>query len=102
MMKNLHKIYTEGEVMAWYWIVLLTVVGVHAVNTVIVLVQTERGKDTDDIVYLLALTVWMPLFIPAYPIRAIGTYNRASAYFQKRGISKIAYLFGKRVRKEQQ
>jgi hypothetical protein len=86
--------------MAWYWIVLLAVVSVHAVNTVMgIIAETSKG-DERNVMPFMCLTVWFPLWILTYPVRAVIRYNNSSGFYTKRGISKMAYLFGKRPKRE--
>ena len=35
-----------------------------------------------------------------YPVRAWRTYTRSKGYYQKHGISRMQYIFGKRAKKE--
>lgn len=86
--------------MAWYWIVLLSVVGVHFLNTIIVLICQALNKLEGDYVCFMCFTVWFPLYILTYPYREIKEYNFSSGYYKEHGISKIAFLFGKRDKDE--
>lgn len=46
--------------------------------------------------------VFMTLRFLFYPCRSLKAYSRSEEYYRKHGISKIAYLFGKRAKKERQ
>ena len=84
--------------MAWYWIVLITVIGVHFINFLIVWVFESSHHDTDDAIPIMCFLVYYPFYFLCYPVRAIIKYNSSIGYFQKHKISRVAYLFGKRVK----
>ena len=79
--------------MEWYWIVLLTITGAQLINTIFFSIL-----DEEPAVYVACGWVWFIGYALFYPVRAIRTYNSSSGYYQKHGVSKIAFLFGKRVR----
>lgn len=57
------------------------------------------GIINEDLLTYYATGIIYPiiLFI-LYPIRKINTYNRSKGYYQKNGITKIQFLFGKKVK----
>ena len=77
--------------MEWYWIVLLTIAGVHLINTIVCNVFDEETAT-----YICCGPVWFICWALFYPIRASRRYNSLSSYYRKNGISKIAFIFGKR------
>lgn len=40
------------------------------------------------------------IYIISYPIRAWKTYNNSIGYYRKHNVSRLQYLFGKRVNEE--
>ena len=84
--------------MAWYWIVLLTIICVHLINIIIVAICEKLNIRESDYICFLCFTIYIPLYILAYPLRAISEYNHLSGYYKKHGINKVSYLFGKRVK----
>ena len=87
--------------MRWYWIVLITIVAVHAVNVVIIMICENWSKrSTDNILPYLCLTAYVPLIVLYYPIGSILHYKQYRGYYEKHCITLIQYLFGKRVQDE--
>ena len=86
--------------MKWYWIVALSIIGVHLFNVIVVIITDALRKDSDVCIPYMAFTVWILIIIFTYPIRTILHYNSSIGYFKNHGISRIAYLFGKRVKEE--
>ena len=82
--------------MSWYWIVILTVICVHAVNTVIAIIGEFSKSDEREIIPFLCFTVYFPLWFLTYPLRAISRYKLSQGFYKKHNISIVAYLFGKR------
>lgn len=76
--------------MEWYWIVLITAVVFWTVS--IILAQF----DEDFTLYWACGLLYPIIYLLIYPIRAIKRYNNSKTYFEKRGISKVQYVFGKR------
>jgi len=80
--------------MAWYEIVLLTVVIFWAVS--IVLAQFD-----EDYALRWACGLLYPiLYFLFYPVRALRQYEAWRDYYEKHGITKWQFLFGKRVKKD--
>ena len=85
--------------MEWHWIVVITVVAVHAVNFVVILMREYSLIKDDTAIWLTCTAVWLPLKVLLYPpLKMRHDYKRWRAHYQKHGISYIAYLFGKRVK----
>ena len=84
--------------MEWYWIVLLTIIGVHFINAMLVAVTeiTKSKLDDEYLVLFMCFLVWFPIYIALYPRRALKIYNRQRDYYKKNGISRMAYILGKR------
>jgi len=82
--------------------IFLTIVGVHLLNTIIVLIIELRNKYAGDYSHLFCLTIWLPIWILAYPLRAALAYRRSQGYYQRHSISLVAYIFGKRVKRKKE
>lgn len=79
-------------------IVAITLMAYWIVGTVVFFISKQN--ETVGCLWAMGL-VYPVLYALFYPIRAIKTYNASSAYYQKRGISRVQYLFGKRIRRKQ-
>lgn len=78
--------------MDWYLVVLITYFVICSITTVIALFNEE---------YALYWAVGLPciiIYILLYPVRAWVHYERCKGYFNKYGISRLQYIFGKRVK----
>ena len=78
--------------MAWYWIALIT----YIVMCAITLILTQINED-----YALywAVGILYPIvYALLYPVRAWVKWGRSKGYYQKHGISRLQYVFGKRVK----
>ena len=82
--------------MSWYWIVILTVISVHAVNTIIAAVAQLSNSDEREMIPFLCFTVYFPIWFLTCPLRKIRRYKNSRGYYEKHGISMAAYIFGKR------
>lgn len=80
--------------MAWYWIVFLTVVIFWAVS--IVLAQF----DEDYALRWSCGLLYPILYILFYPVRVLRQYETYRDYYEKHGITKWQFLFGKRTKKD--
>lgn len=78
-------------------IVAITLIAYWIVGTVVFFISKQN--ETVGCLWAMGL-VYLVLYVLFYPIRAIKTYNASSAYYQKRGITRIQYLFGKRARRK--
>lgn len=79
--------------MSWYWIVLIVLVANWVITTVLAQIDDEW-----------ALRWGMGLIYPVcwvitYPIRQGKKYEQYRDLYEKEGISKIEYIFGKRPRR---
>lgn len=79
--------------MEWYWIVLITLVVVWSVS--IVLAQF----DEDYTLYWACGLLYPILMVLFYPVRAWNTYENSKNYYEHNGISRLQYIFGKRVKR---
>lgn len=77
-------------IMAWYWIVLLTLLGVWTVSVVL------AQFDEDYTLWWACGLLYPVLYLIFYPIRAVKRYNSGRQYYERHGISKVQYIFGKR------
>ena len=56
--------------MPWYFIVIMTIIGVHMFNMCIAIILSLSKKDTEDtIIILSAFSVIVPLWLLLYPFR---------------------------------
>ena len=55
------------------------------------------GIDEDWACYWAMGLLYLILKIILYPIRAWMTYSQHKEWYEKRGISRLQYIFGKRV-----
>lgn len=76
--------------MEWYWVVLITAIAFWAVS--IILAQF----DEDYTLYWACGLLYPVVYLLMYPLRAINRYDNHKDYYQKNGISKVQYVFGKR------
>ncbi len=80
--------------MPWYIVSVITVCCFWFVS--IVLAQFD-----EDYVLYWAVGLLYPVFkVILYPIRAANNYNNNKRYYEEHGISKVQYIFGKRVYKK--
>lgn len=77
--------------MAWYWIVLITLVVYWMIGAIIA--EVKYGW----LEYWAVGLLFPVLYVVLYPVRAILTYNRSHAYYERHGITRLQYFFGKRV-----
>lgn len=78
--------------MEWYWIALITYIVMCIITLIIVQVDEECALYWA--VGIPFLVVWILL----YPVRAWVKWGMSRGYYQKHGISRLQYIFGKRVR----
>lgn len=77
--------------MAGYWIVLIAFAVYWTIGMVIAVV------DEDWLIYWAVGLIYPIVYVICYPIRAWLAYNNSLTYYQKYNISRLQYLFGKRV-----
>lgn len=81
--------------MSVFAIVIITLFAYWIFSTVVFFLS----KENEDVGTYLAMGLVYPiLYALFYPIRAINSYNLSKNYYKKRGISRIQYFFGKRVK----
>lgn len=80
--------------MNWYYIVAITLIVYWVIGMIWATI------DEDSVIYWSTGLIYPLLLIIFYPIRAYNTYKKSSIYYQKRGISCMQYIFGKRVKHE--
>lgn len=76
--------------MEWYWVVLITLVTIWTVSVIL------AQFDEDYTIWWACGLLYPVLYFLFYPIRAINRYNGSRKYFEKHGITKVQYVFGKR------
>lgn len=78
--------------MDWFWTVLITYIVMCVITLVFALINEE---------YALYWAVGIPtliIWILLYPARAACKWESSKRYYQKQGISRWQYIFGKRVK----
>lgn len=80
--------------MEWYWIVIITIIAMEIINTTILGILDEEEIG----LYVACGFVYFLLFVILYPYRTINRYNKSKIYYEKHNISRIQFLFGKRVK----
>jgi hypothetical protein len=85
--------------MPWYWVALITVAAVHFANTLIVALMEICHRDERDALPFLCAIAWLPALALSYPFRAMRRYSESKGYYQKRGITRLAYMFGRRAKR---
>ena len=78
--------------MEWYWIVALTLLGVWTVGLIL------SQIDEDYAVYWAVGLLYPLLRVLLYPIWAARQYEESRVFYEKRGITKLQFLFGKRAK----
>lgn len=79
--------------MEWYWIVLITLSAWWLFGVVLLLLDVRI--ETEE---LWIVGLWYPiLWVLFYPLRAWRTYSQSCHYYAKHNITRLQYLFGKRV-----
>ena len=76
--------------MAWYWIVLITAVAIHLINTIIL------TKNEHAVIWCCFLAYY-PLKVLLYPYTAHRRYKDCIGYYCNHNITYWQYMFGKRV-----
>lgn len=80
-----------------FWVVVISLFSYWAIGLIVYFVS---GKNEDIMRYWGAGLLFFILYVLAYPIRAMKTYSRSRGYYERNGISRIGYLFGKRVKQK--
>lgn len=78
--------------MDWYLIVLITYIVICLISIILLQINEE---------YVLYWACGIPsliIFVLLYPVRAWVEWDRSKGYYQKHGISRWQYIFGKRVK----
>lgn len=80
--------------MPWYVVSIITICCFWAVSVVL------SQIDEDYVIYWAVGLLYPILKVILYPAIAINRYNNEKEYYEKHGISKLQYVFGKRVYKK--
>lgn len=78
--------------MAWYWIVLLTVLVMWVIGVILAQI------DEDYALYWSMGLMYPLLLVLLYPFRAMWQYENSRRFYEKHGITKMQFLFGKRAK----
>ena len=78
--------------MKWYWIALIT----YTVMCIITLIIAEI--DEDKALHWAVGIPFLIAYVLLYPVRAWVKYDRSKNYYKKHNITKVQYIFGKRVK----
>lgn len=79
--------------MKWYIIILLTICVHSAIGTILGVCSKDKWLEYWGI-GIIGFILWILL----YPVRAWRTYSNSVGYYKKKGISRLQFLLGKRVR----
>lgn len=79
--------------MNWYIIVMITLGIYWIIGSVITAIDEDLG------LYWAVGLVYPLLMVLLYPVRAWRTYTHSSGYYEKHNISRLQFMFGKRVHK---
>ncbi len=82
--------------MQWYWVSIITLT-VYWVVGCLIAVFTNNDEYLERWAIGLVYPLLMGMF---YPIRAWRAYSFSCNYYKKHGITRIQYIFGKRVKEE--
>lgn len=80
--------------MPWYVVSIITVCCFWVVSVVL------SQIDEDYVIYWAVGLLYPILKVILYPAIAINRYNNEREYYEKNGITKLQYVFGKRVYKK--
>lgn len=78
--------------MDWYWIVLITYIVMCAITLILTQINEEYA------LYWAVGILYPIVYVLLYPIRAWVKWGMSRGYYQKHGISRLQYIFGKRVK----
>ncbi len=82
--------------MQWYWISLITLAVWWLLG--VVLIHLNLKIETEELWIMGPL--YPILWVLFYPIRAWNTYTQSCRYYEKHGISRWQYIFGRRIHEE--
>ena len=77
--------------MTWYSIIIIITLVYWTIGVILVMI------DEDWACYWAMGLLYPILYIILYPIRAWKTYSSHYSYYQKHDITRLQYIFGKRV-----
>jgi len=77
------------------WIVALTLTVYWTIGLIIFILSREN--ETFAACWCAGL-VYLLLYILFYPLRSMRAYSNSRLYYERHGISRLQYFFGKRVR----
>ena len=70
----------------------------QVIACIVIVVSARCDVDEENIILMLCPT-WVVVWVLFYPVFAWRRYSDSVGYYRKHGISRIAYLFGKRMPK---
>ena len=91
----LNVFFMWGEIMNWYWIVLITLTVYSAIGTILSIWNKGEWLEAWGMGFV-GLILWIIL----YPVRTWRRYSSSINYYKKRNISRLQYMLGKRVKEE--
>lgn len=78
--------------MDWYWIVSITYIAMCAITLILTQINEKYA------LYWAVGILYPIVYTLLYPVRAWVKWERSKGYYQKHGISRWQYIFGKRVK----
>lgn len=81
------------------WIVVIAFFAYWLIGLVVY--YLSRENDTFAALWSMGL-VFIILYSLCYPVRAMRTYSNSKGYYQRNGVSRLQYFFGKRVRRDKE
>lgn len=80
--------------MPWYVVSIITIICFWTVSVILAQI------DEDYVIFWAVGLLYPALKVILYPAIAICNYNRSKEYYEKHGITKLQYVFGKRAYKK--
>lgn len=77
--------------MAWYSIIIIITLVYWTIGVILVMI------DEDWACYWAMGLLYPVLLVLTYPVRAWKTYSSSKHYYERHNITRLQYIFGKRV-----
>ena len=85
--------------MSVFAIIVITLFSVWLLNTAVFIIFDQN----EDVGCIISMGLIYPiLLVLLYPYRAMRTYSNYKVFYQKRGISRLQYFFGKRIKRQEE
>ena len=80
--------------MNWYWIIIISVVACEFINCI-----AFEFFDEDVGMLVSCGVVYGVLWVLLWPVRRMRTYNQSKGYWEKNGVGRWKFFFGRQTRK---